>query len=504
MERVADKTEVVGESQRFEPLSSENVRIAFLRARSELQSAIDSHTGSYRNASVLRKRSRIIESLHRAASSGKRELELSRVLSDNDGGPHPAFETTEEAEDYAQDCQAAIGLVRPLIEVLSRSGMIIYGTESFGVTAELVEAVLTEHRARVAGTGRDNLTMMSKVVLERLDHARVASITDSVLVDDRDRHRLAAFEVEQQLVRLGFLDRTIPEGQVVALPDGFNGHTVKFYVEPIEIHGDTVKLRCAEPGKEYMSTWREKSVVDAAIAAQKVAERKLPEIVWEHAFTKGVAKVNGVAIGHVALRGRPDQVGAFEVILYNSKGLDHAATDYVTYEEPATARFLTMVEQAILLGTPSDVVAVVTGELDAQQQAAPDARLAEAEHAISTLSVASQNASEISVTSRTLAAMYPVKGSMPPAVVHQLYRLREAEVERLSQHDVIKEADLLDLDRGARAVVAGMLYGKCDEAARHALLHDEHAHVRSAAVISQSDLEEEAELRSDDARSLGM
>ncbi|MDR8889499.1 hypothetical protein FEP63_05179 [Burkholderia multivorans] len=313
--------------------------------------------------------------------------------------------------------------------------------------------------------------------------------------------------VMRQYVSKGSDDRIIPEGQVVALPDGFNGHTRKFYVEPIETQGDTVKLRCAERGKEYMFTWREKSVVDAAIAAQNAVERKLPEIVWEHAFTKGVAKVNGVAIGHVALRGRPDQVGAFEVILYNSKGLDHAATDYVTYEEPATARFLTMVEQAISLGTPSDVVAVVTGKLDAQHQAIPfipDARLMEAERAISTLSVASQNASEIGFTSRTLAAMYPVKGSMPQAVVHRLYLLREAEVERLSQRDVIKEADLHDLDRGARAVVAGMLYGKCDEAARHALLHDEHAHVRSAAVISQSDLEEEAELRSDDARSLRM
>ncbi|RQR11326.1 hypothetical protein DF026_17130 [Burkholderia stagnalis] len=119
-----------------------------------------------------------------------------------------------------------------------------------------------------------------------------------------------------------------------------------------------------------------------------------------------------------------------------------------------------------------------------------DARLAEPERQV--------------ISSRTLAAKYPVKGSMPHAVVHQLYQLREAEVERLSQRDVIKEVDLHDLDRGARAVVAGMLFGKCDDAARHALLHDEHAHVRSAAAISQSDLEEEVEFRSNDDRSLRM
>ncbi|MBP0639968.1 hypothetical protein [Cupriavidus sp. AcVe19-6a] len=91
------------------------------------------------------------------------------------------------------------------------------------------------------------------------------------------------------------------------------------------------------------------------------------------------------------------------------------------------------------------------------------------------------------VTSRLLAERYPAKGSMPRAVVHQLYQLRELEVERLGQCEAIVMADLQGLDRLARAVVASMLFEKCDNDTRHALLHDEHPHVRSCAVISQSD-----------------
>ncbi|MBN3776890.1 hypothetical protein G3O06_04805 [Burkholderia sp. Ac-20345] len=95
------------------------------------------------------------------------------------------------------------------------------------------------------------------------------------------------------------------------------------------------------------------------------------------------------------------------------------------------------------------------------------------------------------VTSRMLAEQYPVKGSMPHAVVHQLYQLREAEISTLSQQAVILESDLRELDRGGRAVVASMLYAKCDDVARNTLLHDEHPHVRSCAVISSSELESE-------------
>jgi len=51
--------------------------------------------------------------------------------------------------------------------------------------------------------------------------------------------------------------KTDPE--IVILPDGYNGHTARFFAEPIEIDKDLVKLRCAEPGKEYMTRWARKT-----------------------------------------------------------------------------------------------------------------------------------------------------------------------------------------------------------------------------------------------------
>lgn len=110
---------------------------------------------------------------------------------------------------------------------------------------------------------------------------------------------------------------------------------------------------------------------------------------------------------------------------------------------------------------------------------------------------------EVKQTSRALAAQYPVKGSMPRHVIEELYQLREAEVESLGRRDVIHEVDLRDLDRLGRFMVADGLFEKCDEAARHALLHDEHAHVRSCAEIAKRDLRA-ARLKVSQAPSPGM
>jgi hypothetical protein len=49
---------------------------------------------------------------------------------------------------------------------------------------------------------------------------------------------------------------------IVTLPDGYNGHTVRCYAEPIERDGNLVKLRVAEPGKEYMIRWAHVSDVE--------------------------------------------------------------------------------------------------------------------------------------------------------------------------------------------------------------------------------------------------
>lgn len=50
--------------------------------------------------------------------------------------------------------------------------------------------------------------------------------------------------------------------RTVLIPDGYNGHKIRMYADPIEEWPDgTVKLQCAEPGKEYMIAWRRKSEV---------------------------------------------------------------------------------------------------------------------------------------------------------------------------------------------------------------------------------------------------
>ena len=86
--------------------------------------------------------------------------------------------------------------------------------------------------------------------------------------------------------------------------------------------------------------------------------------------------------------------------------------------------------------------------------------------------------------SRELASQYKTKGSMPQAVAEQLYALRDSEVRLLAAKPSISVRDLAPLDRGARFRVATELFSACDVDAKHALVHDEHAHVRSAASLS--------------------
>jgi len=45
------------------------------------------------------------------------------------------------------------------------------------------------------------------------------------------------------------------EPKIITLPDGYNGHTMDFYLSPIAIDGNLVKLQVAEEGKKYMSKW---------------------------------------------------------------------------------------------------------------------------------------------------------------------------------------------------------------------------------------------------------
>lgn len=87
-------------------------------------------------------------------------------------------------------------------------------------------------------------------------------------------------------------------------------------------------------------------------------------------------------------------------------------------------------------------------------------------------------------TAKQLRAQYPVKGSMPQSAVERLHALVDAEVSALSAKDVIDVNDILQLERYGKVKVANELMVKCDLNARESLMHDEHPHVRSCAVLA--------------------
>ena len=45
------------------------------------------------------------------------------------------------------------------------------------------------------------------------------------------------------------------KSKVIILPDGYNGHTYRYYADPVYKEKSAVILRCAEEGKEYMTRW---------------------------------------------------------------------------------------------------------------------------------------------------------------------------------------------------------------------------------------------------------
>ena len=46
---------------------------------------------------------------------------------------------------------------------------------------------------------------------------------------------------------------SVVERKIITLPDGYNGHTMRFYAKPIAIEVNLIRLQCAEVGKEWMS-----------------------------------------------------------------------------------------------------------------------------------------------------------------------------------------------------------------------------------------------------------
>ena len=49
------------------------------------------------------------------------------------------------------------------------------------------------------------------------------------------------------------------ERKIIEIPDGFNGATMAFFADPIEVDGDLVKLQCALPDKGHLIRWARKS-----------------------------------------------------------------------------------------------------------------------------------------------------------------------------------------------------------------------------------------------------
>ena len=45
------------------------------------------------------------------------------------------------------------------------------------------------------------------------------------------------------------------EERTILLPDGYNGHKMRYFKKPIKIDGDLIQLQCAENGKEYLHKW---------------------------------------------------------------------------------------------------------------------------------------------------------------------------------------------------------------------------------------------------------
>ena len=54
--------------------------------------------------------------------------------------------------------------------------------------------------------------------------------------------------------------------QTITLPDGYNGHTAKFFATPTHQDADSVRLTRAEPGKDYQVRWCSKERYEAALA----------------------------------------------------------------------------------------------------------------------------------------------------------------------------------------------------------------------------------------------
>jgi hypothetical protein len=70
-----------------------------------------------------------------------------------------------------------------------------------------------------------------------------------------------------------------------------------------------------------------------------------------------------------------------------------------------------------------------------------------------------------------------------PQEVEKLHRLREQDLAALATKDVITVEDIQALEWGVKFEVANKFFDRCDDTAKHALLHDQHHAVRAAAQL---------------------
>ncbi|KVR89512.1 hypothetical protein [Burkholderia vietnamiensis] len=323
-------------NQPFLPLAHEQVRIAFMRTRATFELTREQHPQAPQEGSLLRQLNAVVETLYQAARDGKADVEIGPVSSA--GQSDKVFDATGMSDHTRAAFEDLQSLIVALEDAGMRvTGETANAIRSFRLRENSVEArsrenLVVDHMIEAAKRQAEDRTHRNgqqrpvtvTIASNTVDSALASRVREKVAAADGRKLLGTEANDQQQFVILhksglyyagrdavgeriwsadykeaspyndeasaqGTADgmhmqgvRVIPamkmlDSVVVSLPDGFNGHTAKFYIEPLEVSGNTVKLRCAEPGKEYMFTWREKSVVDAAVAAQ-LNSRKLPEV----------------------------------------------------------------------------------------------------------------------------------------------------------------------------------------------------------------------------------
>ena len=135
----------------------------FADARNSLAEARKHHTGSWWNASVLRKSEILINALSEAVQARAMHIDLVDALAGSG-----AYDTEEERADNEERDVNAILSIRPLIDVLAGAGMTISGVDTCDTSSEEGgdEALKTWFRDPGAGTCYPTIESVRKYLPE--------------------------------------------------------------------------------------------------------------------------------------------------------------------------------------------------------------------------------------------------------------------------------------------------------------------------------------------------